>query len=363
MGAEKRRLKVLLIGPLPTPEDAIGGSKIMFSELVDQLSRRNFELEVLNTSRSRTNVSRWTAARNNLTALLKVVWAVLLRVWEVDLVFVHMSVYSALWLAVPVSIISRVARRPMALRFVGGRLSQTYQAYNPVTRSLVDSTFLRSSIVYVESRRLCSDFAERTNFRWFPNTRDIPALRRKRHDKVQKVLFLSQLRMEKGLGEALEACRSLPEDCRLQVFGPPMPNTDFSLFDGHPRATYDGILAPEDVPQVLSENDLLLLPTYYEGEGYPGILIEAFQCGVPVIASNWGAIPEVVNHEESGLLIEPRSTTELKTAIGRLLNDPNLYQRLCKGAKRRGEYFRSTSWFDRVAADIENLVPTASKCN
>ena len=361
MNAETRKLRILLIGPLPIADDVLGGAKISFSKLASQLSWRNFDLEVVNTSRSRTYVSRWAASRNNLTALLKVVWTVLKRIWEADLVFVNMSVYSALWLAAPVWIISKVARRPMALRFFGAGLNQIYQEYSPIARWLADRTFMQSSIVYVQSQQLCDDFANRPNFRWFPNARNITVTGADRRPTPQKVLFLSRLRKDKGLGEALAACRYLPEGCLLQVFGEPVPDTDFSLFDGHPRATYGGVLRPEDVPQALCENDLLLFPSYYEGEGYPGVLIEAFQCGLPVIATRWRAIPEVVTHEENGLLVEPRSAADLRAAIERLLENPDLYRRLCEGAQRRGEYFRSGPWYDRMASDLEDLVLTANE--
>ncbi len=46
--------------------------------------------------------------------------------------------------------------------------------------------------------------------------------------------------------------------------------------------------------RTLSEHDLLLFPSYFRGEGYPGIIVEAFQCGVPVAAAGWSAIPELI---------------------------------------------------------------------
>ena len=222
---------------------------------------------------------------------------------------------------------------------------------------------MRSTIVYVQSQKLCNDFENRPNFHWFPNARDITSPEIVRKEKVQKLLFLSHLRMDKGLGETLEACRFLPEHCHLDVFGSPMSDTDFSLFDDHPSATYGGVLSPEDVPMILCESDLVLLPSYYEGEGYPGVLIEAFQCGLPVIASRWRVIPEVVTNEECGLLVEPRSASNLRAAIERLLEDPDLYRKLCEGAQRRGEYFRSGPWYNQMAASLNKLVPEKSQYN
>ena len=103
--------------------------------------------------------------------------------------------------------------------------------------------------------------------------------------------------------------------------------------------------------RVLSEHDLLLLPSFYIGEGHPGIIVEAFQCHVPVIATKLRGIAEVVQHEENGLLVEPGSVDSLKAAIDRILNDPDLYRRLRVGAKEREDFFRSGPWYDQVARD------------
>ena len=324
----------------------------MFTETTHQLKSRGFKLEILNSARENMNIPRWQIWINDISTFLRVLWGLIAKIKRSDLVFLNMSPYAALPVASSIWMISKLARRPMTLRFYGGSLSQIYEAYNPLARFVADSTFLRCPIVFVETQRLCSAFSERDNFRLFPNTRDLKAPATTRRDRVSKLLFLSQLRMEKGLGEALEACRALPKNCHLRVFGPPMPNTDFSLFAGHPRASYGGVLKPADVPGALCEHDLLLFPSYYTGEGYPGVILEAFQCGVPVVATRWKGIPELVQHEENGLLIEPRSAEAVRIAIERLLEDPGLYRHLCKGAKRWGESFRSTVWYDRIAQQL-----------
>ena len=50
---------------------------------------------------------------------------------------------------------------------------------------------------------------------------------------------------------------------------------------------YKGVLQPQEVISVLQKYDALLFPTHYDGEGCPGILIEALSAGLPIIASNW----------------------------------------------------------------------------
>ncbi len=353
--------KILLIAPLGSGKSAanvIGGNRLLAAESVRELGKRDFEFEILDTSGGVTNLPPWKFQLIRLARFLRVIRGVASKIRRSQLVFLVIAPHSASVLASSVWAICKIARRPMVLRLSGGDLSLVYRRYGAVARRLAERTWMRCSLVYVETQQLYRDFHRLTNFRWFPNTRNVAAPAAVRRGEIRKLIFVSRLHMSKGLAEALEACRRLPEHCRLDVFGPRMSDTDFSLFEDHPKAIYGGVLEPEKVPRVLCEHDLLLFPSYYSMEGYPGVVLEAFQCGLPVVAAKWRSVPELVEHEENGLLVEPRSAAAVRSAIERLLADPDLYRRLCKGAERRGEYFRSAVWHDRMAADLRGLCRT-----
>ena len=350
--------KILLIAPLGSGASAtnvIGGHKLLATELARELQQQGFVLETVDTSGDVTNISPWQFQIRRLVRFLRVIRSVTAYIRRAQIAYLMLAPTSALVLGSFVWVVCRLARRPLVLRLSGGDLGQAYRGYGTVARWLAHRAWMRCSIVYVETRQAYEQFDQWPNFRWFPGTRNVQAPATAKRDEIKKLIFISRLHMAKGLAEALEACRHLPEQCRLQVFGPGMSDTNWSLFDAHPRATYGGVLAPEEVPLVLSEHDLLLFPSYYAGEGHPGVILEAFQCGVPVIAAKWQAVPELVGHEQNGLLVEPRSVGELRSAIERLLADPDLYRRLCEGAERRGEDFRSATWHDRMAADLRSL--------
>ena len=347
--------KLLLIAPLGSGASAtnvIGGHTVQAVEAVRELGQRGFELEVLDTSGDVTNISRWRFHVSRLARFLRVIRGVVTKIRRSEGVFLVTAPGSALVLASSVWAICRMTRRPLVLRLSGGDLSLVFHGYGAVARWLAARAWMRCSLVYVETWQAYRDFDHLPNFRWLPGTRNVQAPARIRREEVRKLIFVSRLHMDKGLAEVLDACRHLPERCHLHVFGPGMSDTDWSLFETHPRATYGGVLEPEDVPRVLSEHDLLLFPSYYSGEGHPGVILEAFQCGLPVIAAKWRAVPEIVGHEEHGLLVEPRSAGAVRSAIERLLDDPDLYRRLCKGAERRGEDFRSAKWHDRLVTDL-----------
>ncbi len=350
--------KILLIAPRGSGASAtnvIGGHKLLTTQALGELGQRGFALEVLDTSGNVTNISPWTFQFNRLARFLRVIWGVVTKIRRCQVAFLILAPHSALVLGSSVWAICRMAHRPLVLRPAGGDLSLVYAKYSAMARWLAKRTWMRCSLVYVETRQTYRDFNHLPNFHWFPGTRNVEVPTMVGREEVRKLIFVGRLHMTKGLGEALDACRHLPEECHLHVFGPGMSDTNWSLFEAHPKATYGGVLKPEEIPRVLNEHDLLLFPSYYSGEGHPGVILEAFQCGLPVIAAKWRAVGELVVHEQNGLLVEPRSADAVRTAIERLLGDPDLYRRLCEGATRRGEEFRSAKWHDRMAADLRTL--------
>ncbi len=349
---------ILFIAPVGSGKsvtNVVGGNRVMAEESIRELSPLGFEIDVIDTSGSVTNLPPWKIQAYRLARFLHVLRSIIKKVLRSDLVFLLIAPYSALTMATSVWIICKIVRRPLVLRFSASSLGQVYRAYGALARWLANLTWMRSALIYVETLQTYRDFGNLANVRRFPNTRNVQALARARRDTVSKLIFVGRLDKRKGLAEALDACRHLPEPCHLQVFGPRMSDTDFSGFEGHPRATYGGVLEPEEVPRALSEHDLLLFPSYFSTEGYPGIILEAFQCGVPVVAARCGSVPELVKHEESGLLVEPRSAVAVRAAIERLLDEPALYRRLCEGAECRGEDFRSADWYGHMAADLHGL--------
>jgi N-acetyl-alpha-D-glucosaminyl L-malate synthase BshA len=90
-----------------------------------------------------------------------------------------------------------------------------------------------------------------------------------------------------------------------------------------------------DLPQVLRQAALFLLPS--ESESFGLAALEAMSCGVPVVASDVGGVPEVVSHGETGLLAPVGDVAAMATHVVRLLEDPALRRRLAHAARRRAE--------------------------
>jgi glycosyltransferase involved in cell wall biosynthesis len=86
-----------------------------------------------------------------------------------------------------------------------------------------------------------------------------------------------------------------------------------------------------DVPDLLGAMDIFVLPSHSEGVSLA--VLEAMAAGLPVIVSEVGGLPEIVRHEENGLLIPPKDPEALAKSLAQLLDSPDLAKRL--GAKAR----------------------------
>ncbi|MEO1626915.1 MAG: glycosyltransferase family 4 protein, partial [Bacteroidota bacterium] len=110
---------------------------------------------------------------------------------------------------------------------------------------------------------------------------------------------------------------------------------------------YKGVLSKAEVLPTLREYDVLILPTYYGGEGYPGSIIEAYSLGLPVITTRWKSIPEIVRHGYSGRLIDIQSNEQLLEAM-QFFNESN-YGEYSSNAR---QYFQDRFSTDQVNGQV-----------
>jgi glycosyltransferase involved in cell wall biosynthesis len=164
------------------------------------------------------------------------------------------------------------------------------------------------------------------------------------------------VRPTKGIGEVIEAAERFGDEVSVDVYGPFLDGLTEDIFQGRKRVRYHGILPSDNVVDTLRGYDALLLPTYWRGEGYPGIIVEAYIAGIPVITTKWAAVPEIVD-ESCGLLIEPRDVDALHAAMQSLVDDPALLDRLRTGAIAKRSFFDSAVWTQKFVDYCHELAP------
>jgi glycosyltransferase involved in cell wall biosynthesis len=165
------------------------------------------------------------------------------------------------------------------------------------------------------------------------------------------VVMTAPMRREKGHQRAFAALASLRDgvpELRVLLLGEGVDRSEIESQASSLRATVLALGYRSDVMAVLDAADAVLHTPVTDA--LPTGLIEAAAAGVPVVASAVGGIPEIVEHESTGLLVGPEADPEeVANALGRVLRDPELRSRLGVEARRRFEAkFSASHWAERL---------------
>jgi glycosyltransferase involved in cell wall biosynthesis len=153
-----------------------------------------------------------------------------------------------------------------------------------------------------------------------------------------RIAYLGQLLPHKGVHVLLRAARRVhSQNVSVSVFGPDWPPSRYVqslrwLSRGDRRIRFAGPYRPEDLGTILADVDLVVVPSIWH-ENWPYVVLEAHRSHVPVIASRIGGLPEMIRHDEDGLLFTAGDDRELARWIQRLADDPLLLARLQQGIR------------------------------
>ena len=159
-----------------------------------------------------------------------------------------------------------------------------------------------------------------------PNFKSITYIPRKSYSSTKtKFVFLSRIIPQKGCSYIIDVVKTLSDmgyNNRFQVdFYGPIDNGYKQLFEESIKdinnINYNGFLDLRNIKNydVLSNYDVMLFPTYWAGEGFPGIAIDALIAGLPIIATDWNMNSEIIKNNQSGFLIPPHDKSALAEAM------------------------------------------------
>lgn len=343
-----------------------GGTERQMLELVRRLDRQRFSVHVACFHREGTwlpaveqhaaSVTEFAIPRFRSRGALRA--AAAFRTWcrRLNLAILQASDLYANIFALPVAAAAGVpvrigSRRELNPDKTGAQLAAQRAAYafahRVVANSRAAATRLRRE--GLPARRVVQ-IANGIDLERFSPAAPRPSLRR--------LVTVARLRPEKGHDTLIDAAsailRAFP-DATLTIVG-----------DGPLRQTLAARIADrslggrvhlaghaEDVAAVLREHDVFVLAS--RSEAFPNSVIEAMAAGMPVVATDVGGIPELVEHGRSGLLVPPDRPAVLASAVIELLRRPSFAGAL--GRKARADVQARYS-FDRMVHRFEHLYLT-----
>lgn len=173
-----------------------------------------------------------------------------------------------------------------------------------------------------------------------------------------ELVFMARMNMKKGLDTMEQLAFKLREtgfDKKISItfYGPFDSEIDRLFMEEHlvqpfSNVNYKGSLSPNDIHITLRNYDVMIFPTHYFTEGFPGTVLDAFQAGLPVIATAWQHSKQFIKDGVDGYLVDfEKPMPALYERIIELYNAPDNLLRMKKAA-----YEESLNYTPRAAWNI-----------
>jgi len=348
--------KLLAVGPLPPPPS---GSTVSFQVFIEAIAdETEIQLDIIDTSPKQIKNNTSITSLGNLLQAAKFFVQFCAKVRQAERAIIFGSNGFLLSMTPLMVFAAKIMGRPCYVRPFGGSLDQFHNKLPTVLQKMLRFGLLQADGVIVETKLLYEFFhkmgGEKVHYlpgyRPIDEVAAIDGVNQSVHEKSAsgvedsgeklRLIFISWVRKEKGAFVLLEALRNLSlvekENIVCDIYGP-IVESDRAQFEDEIAettcASYHGVIDPHDVLPLMQQYNALVFPTFYQGEGQPGVVLETMVAGIPPITTNFRSIPEVVQDGVNGLLVEPENAADVTTAIQKLYHDPALRHEL--GQKNR----------------------------
>jgi glycogen synthase len=174
-----------------------------------------------------------------------------------------------------------------------------------------------------------------------------------------RVVFVGRLAPQKGVETLVHAAARLRTSHAHVVLvgdGPSRARIENEIerLRLRPRVHITGFVPHDQVPAVLAHADLFVMPSLYEELG--SAIVEAQWAGVPIVATRVGGIPDIVEHDVSGVLVPSRDPLALARAVDALLTNPHRARTLA----RRGKAAAALYDWTHLAAQVLHVYQTVT---
>lgn len=322
--------KISIMGNYALKDNAVNGQTIKTKQLTEELIRRFGDVQTIDTS------------ANKLGLVLSIPFLCMKALIKSKNVVI-LPAENGLRLISPLLVMENfIFKRALHYVVIGGWLPEFLKDYGYLLKCL-----RRFTGVYVETKMMKEALENLglTNVYILPNFKNLRVLKNseiKYMDSTpHRLCTFSRVSKEKGIEDAVNAVKAINDlygkiVFELDIYGQVDENQKrwfASILDKFPPyIRYCGIVPYDLSTEILKNYYALLFPTYYDGEGFAGTLIDAMSAGVPVIASDWKYNAEIIADNFTGLIVPSKDVNSLINALDWIYTNQkewNLYKKNC----------------------------------
>lgn len=343
-------MRILFITPFPPPMGGIANwSKMIINYINENVN--DIEAKYINTApkkRSADGRTIFDRIYGGFFSILRTTKELkkALKEFKPDVVHINTSGSLALFRDIKVLKILKKNNIKSILHLHFGRVPEILNINNFEKRLLFKSFSLVSKIITIDTKTykaICEYYPEKVHNVANPiNTMNMPSPKILIASKCScKVTYLGWVIKSKGIEELLfswdELIKSYP-NWNLEIIGPYKDDYLLNLKKKYSlnNVTFIGELNHDEAMNNINESDIFILPSYTEG--FPYVILEAMYLGKAIIATNVGAIPEMLNNN-SAVVINPKSSLEIYENLMLLINNAELRCVLSKNARKKCEQY------------------------
>lgn len=259
---------------------------------------------------------------------------------------------------IPIMIICLWKKKRTSLFAVGGWMSK-FLARRPILKKYISQI----DFLYVESISLVKSLSSLniTNSKVFPNFRFHDFYKQNLDVKSTfDLVFMARITESKGCNLLFNFIskfnsKNANNNLTLSFYGPVDSSYEKSFYHQikiYKNVNYKGLCKPDEVFDVLNKYDVCVLPTFYEGEGFPGTIIDSYIAGIPIIISDWLNLPEYVEDGRTGLIFSLNDKEGLYKSVMKLYENHELLKSMKYNAKIKSEQYSSDAAWNVISNDI-----------
>lgn len=334
-----------MIGPFPPP---LMGPAVRNHLINDELERRGIETITANT------------VGNKITFIINFFKGV----FRCNMVYLSTSKNGQFFFVPILYCLDKFFSNRIIFYPAGGQLFEHIQALKPLFSKQIIKMISQFDFVFVQTRGMKSKLESlmpNKQINYLPNPKpykikEVNFFNIKTDYDKRKILFLSRIRKEKGVELLLDAINHIEHNYKITVyvdfFG--LITNDYikrfnELISSKKNFKYFGVLPPNNyLIETIAQYYCMVFPSYWENEGFPGVLADAALAGLPVIASDVGYNKEIIKENYNGLIFEKGNYIMLAEKMLYLLSNTQTRNEMAKNNLNISENYLINKCIDKM---------------